>query len=92
MGVVQERADHYAELRNKDRDGGDEERQTDGAEQGRETGRGKEKHREETAREIKETECTDGELQRNRKRETEGHRENKKRKGETDAEKLLDVR
>ena len=50
------------------------------------------RNREETAREIKETECTDGELQRNRKRETEGHRENKKRKGETDAEKLLDVR
>lgn len=34
---------------------------------------------------------THGELQKNRERQ-KGHRENKKRKGETDAEKLLDVR
>lgn len=78
-GGIQERADHYAELRNKDRDGGDEERQREGAEQGRETGRGKEKHREETAREIKETEHPWRVTEE--QRETEGAQREQKEKG-----------
>ena len=94
-GGVQERADHYPECRNKDQDGRDEERQREGDEQGRDTGRGKEKHREEIAREIKETERAPTESYRGTERERQkGHRENKKRKGETerDTERLLDVR
>lgn len=89
-GGIQERADHYAEPRNKDRDGGmkrDREREPsrDGD---------RKRQRENTERRQQERlkrQSTHGELQKNRERQ-KGHRENKKRKGETDAEKLLDVR